>query len=73
MYLGSISYGIYMFHFLVIWSERQISKYILKIDPNGFMIIVTTIIFTILLAHISKIYLENKFTNFGKKIKFSKD
>ena len=64
---------IYMFHFLVIWSERQISKYILKIDPDGFMIIVTTIIFTILLAHISKKYLEYKFINFGKKIKFSKD
>ncbi len=73
VYLGSISYGVYMFHFFVIWAERQISKYILKINPDGLIIVVLTIIFTILLAHISKNYLEYKFINFGKKIKFSKD
>ena len=73
LYLGSISYGIYMFHFFVIWAERQISEFILKTNPDGVIIILLTIIFTILLAHISKKYLEYKFINFGKKIKFSKD
>jgi len=73
VYLGSISYGIYMFHFLVIWTERQISEFFLKVNPDGFIIIITTITFTILLAHISKIYLENKFISLGKNIKFTKD
>tara|TARA_B100001769_G_C22096418_1_gene591569 strand:- start:222 stop:1274 length:1053 start_codon:yes stop_codon:yes gene_type:complete len=73
VYLGSISYGIYMFHFLVIWVERQISKYILKVNPDSFIIIITTITFSILLAHISKIYLEDKFTSLGKNIKFTKN
>ena len=73
VYLGSISYGIYMFHFFVIWAERQISKYILKVDPDGFTIVVITIFFTIFLAHISKNYFENRFINIGRKIKLSKD
>ena len=72
LYLGSISYGIYMIHFFVIWAEVQVSKFILKIDPDGFTIIILTIFFTILLAHISKNYLESKSINFGKKIKLSK-
>ena len=72
LYLGSISYGIYMFHFFVIWAERQISEFILKTNPDGVIIIVSTIFFTVLLAHISKNYFEYKFINFGKKIKFSK-
>lgn len=73
VYLGSISYGIYMFHFLVIWTERQISQYIFKVNTDSFIIIITTITFTILLAHISKIYLEDKFINLGKNIKFTKN
>ena len=73
VYLGSISYGIYMFHFFVIWTEVQISRFIIKIDPDGIAIIILTIIFTILLSHISKNFLENKSITFGKKIKLSKD
>ena len=73
IYLGSISYGIYMFHFFVIWAEIQISRFILKVNPDGISIIILTIVFTLLLSHLSKIFLESKFINFGKKIKLSKD
>ena len=62
-----------MFHFFVIWAERQISKYVLKVDPDGFTIVVITIFFTIFLAHISKNYFEKRFINIGRKIKLSKD
>ena len=73
LYLGSISYGIYMFHFFVIWVEIQFTRFILKTSSEGTMIVITTVVFTIILSHLSKNYLENKFTNLGKRIKFSKN
>ncbi len=71
LYLGSISYGVYMIHFFVIWVEVQFTRFIFKINPDGITIVITTIFFTILLSYLSKNYLENKFSNLGSKIKFS--
>ena len=73
LYLGSISYGIYMFHFFVIWAEVQFTRFILKTNTEGIMIVISTVVFTIILSHLSKNHLENKFTNLGKQIKFSKN
>ena len=73
LYLGSISYGIYMFHFFVIWAEVQFTRFILKTNTEGILIVITTVVFTIILSHLSKNHLENKFTNLGKQIKFSKN
>ena len=72
LYLGSISYGIYMFHFFVIWIQIQFTKFILNTSSDGILIVITTIVFTILLSHLSKNYLENKFVGLGNQIKFSK-
>jgi peptidoglycan/LPS O-acetylase OafA/YrhL len=83
VFLGSISYGIYMFHYLMIWISRQIFRFYFNaeiitssnnysnIKPN---ILESTIILffvlssTILISYFSKIYFEKFFLKLNKKI-----
>jgi peptidoglycan/LPS O-acetylase OafA/YrhL len=71
VYLGSISYGIYMIHFAVVWFFRQTSRFYFNIDEKNNILIfgnyegilVTIFILTvvIILSHISLNYFENRF------------
>ena len=71
VYLGSISYGIYMIHFGVIWFFRQISRFFFNInDYNEILIFhknisllltIFILALVIFLSHISLHYFENKF------------
>ena len=72
VYLGSISYGIYMIHFAFVWFFRQFSRYILNIPDNemgfltfdnylGELFTLSFIIFIIFISHLSLHYFENKF------------
>ena len=71
VYLGSISYGVYMIHFGVIWFFRQISRFVYNInDKNNILIFHTNtsllltifiLALIIFLSHISLHYFENKF------------
>ena len=71
VYLGSISYGVYMIHFAIVWFFRQISRFLFKISENGVILIFNKYVaemltflvlaIVIFLAHISLHYFENKF------------
>lgn len=71
VYLGSISYGIYMIHFGVIWFFRQISRFFFNISDYDNILIfhknmsllltIFILALVIFLSHISLHYFENKF------------
>ena len=71
VYLGSISYGIYMIHFGVIWFFRQISRFFFNINDYDDILIfhknisllltIFILALVIFLSHISLHYFENKF------------
>ena len=72
VYLGSISYGIYMIHFGLVWFFRQFSRFFLNIgqDSENYLVFnkyygeTFTILFLIgliILSHLSLKYFENKF------------
>ena len=70
-FLGEISYGIYMYHMLVIFATIHFLKdYFLHLNiwPNVFLFYLITGSFTILIASLSKIYFENYFLNLKKKL-----
>jgi len=70
-YLGEISYGIYMYHLIIIFAIIHfLKKYLIGLDP-----ILSTILFysiitlsVILVASVSKIVFENYFLNLKKKV-----
>jgi peptidoglycan/LPS O-acetylase OafA/YrhL len=85
IFLGSISYGIYMTHYFVIWTLRQIFRFIVRVDTvilennfiqlklnliQNYIILFLTTLFTILISYLSKVYVENKFKNLTKNINF---
>ena len=72
VFLGSISYGIYMIHFGMVWFFRQFSKYIFNISVNaqdylvfnyylGELFTILFLAFIILLSYLSLKYFENRF------------
>jgi len=71
VYLGSISYGIYMIHFAIVWFFRQISRFLFNINESGSVLIydkyigelltIFVLALVIFLSHISLHYFENKF------------
>ena len=71
VFLGSISYGIYMIHFGVVWFFRQFSKYILDIKEEanylvfnyylGELFTILFVLFIIFLSYLSLKYFENRF------------
>tara|TARA_Y100000591_G_C21758329_1_gene658690 strand:- start:154 stop:1200 length:1047 start_codon:yes stop_codon:yes gene_type:complete len=71
VYLGTISYGVYMIHFGLVWFFRQFCRFILNIPENENYLVfnslfgeISTIIFVLLviyLSHLSFKYFENKF------------
>jgi peptidoglycan/LPS O-acetylase OafA/YrhL len=72
VYLGSISYGVYMIHFAVVWCFRQVSKIIFKVSDinnnillfdkyTGLLLTIMILGIIIFLSHISLNYFENKF------------
>jgi len=81
VYLGTISYGIYMTHALVWWIFAQILRFVLKVptqvDPEGKvrvlidnvfvadLLSVIGIIIVIILAHFSHKYVETRFNRIG--------
>jgi len=77
VYLGSISYGIYMIHFAVVWFFRQISRFVFNVNENDNILIFDTNIsllitifilaLVIFLSHISLNYFESKFRIKSKK------
>ena len=77
VYLGSISYGIYMIHFAVVWFFRQISRFFYNVSENDNILIFDTRIsllltifvlaLVIFLSHISLHYFESKFRIKSKK------
>ena len=77
VYLGSISYGIYMIHFAVVWFFRQISRFFYNVNESDNILIFDTHIsllltifvlaLVIFLSHISLHYFESKFRIKGKR------
>ena len=77
VYLGSISYGIYMIHFAVVWFFRQISRFFYNVSENDNILIFdthTSLLLTffvltliIFLSHLSLHYFESKFRIKSKK------
>jgi peptidoglycan/LPS O-acetylase OafA/YrhL len=81
VFLGKISYGIYMIHSLVWWGIRQILRFIFKIestsiDGNVLLIlnehqslicIIIGLFLTIFLASMLYKYIEKPFINYAKK------
>lgn len=70
-FLGEISYGIYMYHMLIIFAVMQFMKYIfLNLGPLAgtalFYVILSSMV--ILVSYISKIAFENYFLNLKFKI-----
>ena len=72
VFLGSISYGIYMIHFGMVWFFRQLSKYIFNVSENaqnylvfnyylGELFTILFLVFIILLSYLSLKYFENRF------------
>ena len=71
VYLGTISYGVYMIHFGLVWFFRQFCRFVLNIPEyddylvfNSYFGEISTFIFVILviyLSHLSFKYFENKF------------
>jgi peptidoglycan/LPS O-acetylase OafA/YrhL len=70
-YLGEISYGIYMYHLLIIFAVIQfLKKYLFGLDPILSTILFYTIVsvLVILVSSVSKIVFENYFLNLKKKV-----
>lgn len=72
VYLGSISYGIYMIHFGMVWFFRQFSRFVLDVDQNnenfllfnayvGELLTLLFIIILIFISHLSLKYFEQRF------------
>lgn len=70
-YLGKISYGIYMYHPFIMFICFSLAKHLAKNELFFNAIYYSsTILFTILISHLSYYYFESKFLNF--KHKFTK-
>lgn len=70
-YLGEISYGIYMYHLLIIFAVIQfLKKYLIGLDPILSTVVFYTIVtvLVILVSSVSKIVFENYFLNLKKKV-----
>lgn len=72
VYLGSISYGIYMIHFGLVWFFRQFSRFVLNIEENtnhfllfdkyiGEIFTILFLIILIFISHLSLKYFEIRF------------
>jgi len=76
VYLGSISYSIYMCHLFVFWSLTQFLRFVIKfetlVDDNGItkldlstteanVMVITSYTLTIILSHILYNYFEKRF------------
>ena len=72
VYIGSISYGIYMIHFGLVWFFRQFSRFVLNIEENnesfllfgsyiGELFTILFIIILIFISHLSLKYFESRF------------
>lgn len=68
-YLGKISYGLYMYHFIAIVFSIQVFKY-LGILNYHIVLLLSCLLVTILLASISYKFIEKRFI--GLKTKYSK-
>lgn len=70
-YLGEISYGIYMYHLIIIFAIIQfLKKYLIGLNPIYSTILFYAIITVsvILVSSVSKIVFENYFLNLKKKV-----
>ena len=71
VYLGSISYGVYMIHFALVWFFRQFSRFYLNIPSNGEYLVfnnyygeiltILFLMFVIGISHLSLKYFESRF------------
>ena len=72
VYLGSISYGVYMIHFGMVWFFRQFSRFALNTNQTkddylifdwyiGELMTLIFVIILIFISHLSLKYFENKF------------
>ncbi|MBV5343555.1 hypothetical protein JZU68_08105, partial [bacterium] len=69
-YLGEISYGIYMYHLLLIFGCIQfLKKYLVQLSSplSSFLFYAIVIIFVIAVSSLSKVLFENYFLNFKNK------
>jgi len=66
-YLGKISYGMYMYHTLVIIIVSQFFIGETEINNTYFTYLAFTILFTIAISHLSYNYIEKPFFNLKKK------
>jgi len=70
-YLGEISYGIYMYHLIIIFAIIQfLKKYLIGLDPvlSTLLFYSIVIVSVISVASVSKIVFENYFLNLKKKV-----
>ncbi|UIR54948.1 acyltransferase [Sphingobacterium sp. SRCM116780] len=70
-YAGKISYGIYMYHMIVIFAVIHLGKkYLLNLDPwlSFTIFYVLVIVGTCITAHLSKKYFEDFFMKFRSKL-----
>jgi peptidoglycan/LPS O-acetylase OafA/YrhL len=83
VYLGTISYGIYMIHAAIWWVYRQLFKFVVdlptELNSDGYeeivfeniyfadLVLLSGIILIIILAHLSYVFVETKFNRPVKK------
>lgn len=70
VYLGEISYSVYLIHPIVYTVNNIINNKLFNIDKT--FVIVFSVILTILLSHFSFKYIENIFKSISMKLKFVK-
>lgn len=75
IYIGKISYSIYMIHYLIIWIHIQFLRFVMDIkteiinnhtylklnDAQSYFIIISVMFFVLIASSISYKYIENKF------------
>ncbi|MDA4741946.1 acyltransferase [Enterobacter hormaechei] len=68
VYLGSISYSVYLIHIQALSLVSKLSKKLLKFDIiiPGVIVAVFSVVLTVLLAHLSHKYIELKFSTWLK-------
>jgi peptidoglycan/LPS O-acetylase OafA/YrhL len=73
VYLGKISYGLYIYHVFAISVWIRLNKYVFKLEANPFETFVYLFIISLLMATISWYCIEKPINNLKKYFKYTKD
>ena len=61
IYLGRISYGLYLFHKPIPYFFKLILSKIINYDPNKYILFISALLLTIILSHLSFVIVESRF------------